>query len=150
MGEKWNTWEIWGKIGILAKNLGKIGILAKNLGKIGILTKNLGKSGILAKKLGKIGLLGKIWEKMWFLEYILIFFSIVLPLGPLNTIAEKYGKKPRRNPTGAINRFDAKSSFHSYLVLYILHILFTLQIAQDKVNFFIFIRCSSDQWTTRP
>jgi hypothetical protein len=80
MEEKWNTWEIWGKIGILAKNLGKIGILAKNLGKIGILTKNLGKSGILAKKLGKIGLLGKIWEKMWFLEYILIFFSIVLPL----------------------------------------------------------------------
>jgi hypothetical protein len=51
--------------------LGKIGILAKNLGKVGIFAKNLGKSGILAKDLGK----------MWFLEYILFFFSIVLPLG---------------------------------------------------------------------
>jgi hypothetical protein len=50
--------------------LGKIGILAKNLGKVGIFAKNLGKSGILAKNLGK----------MWFLEYILFFFSIILPL----------------------------------------------------------------------
>jgi hypothetical protein len=55
--------------------LGKIGTLAKILGKAGISAKNLGKSGILAKNLGK----------MWFLEYILFFFSIVLPLGENRT-----------------------------------------------------------------
>jgi hypothetical protein len=75
MGEKWNTWEIWGKIGILAKNLGKIGILAKNWNSY----EKFGKKWNTCEKIGKNWITWENLGKMWFLEYILIFFSIVLP-----------------------------------------------------------------------
>jgi hypothetical protein len=90
-----------GKIGILAKSLRKIGILVKILGKIGILAKNFGKIWMdyllkekwntweIGENLGKnkntCEKFGKNWntcEKCGFWNYILIFFSIVLPLGP--------------------------------------------------------------------
>jgi hypothetical protein len=73
--------------GILAKKNGIHGKFGENLGKIGILGKNWNTWEKFGKKWNTCVKIGKNWitwenlGKMWFLEYILIFFSIVLPLG---------------------------------------------------------------------